>query len=67
MRISVSGKLAGLGVGLLGGLVFLILGWRSFLILLAFAACGLVVGVWIDAGDRIKRWWLSLIQQILRS
>ncbi len=67
MRISLNGRLAGLGVGLFAGLLFLTLGWRSFLILLAFALAGLLVGVWIEAGNRIKRWWISLIQQVLRS
>jgi len=60
MRIPLSGKLIGLSAGLVAGLLFVILGWRAFLILLGFVLIGLVLGAWVDSHERImlrlKQW-----------
>lgn len=55
MRIPLSGKLIGLFAGLVAGLLFVILGWRAFLILLGFVLIGLVLGAWVDSHERIMR------------
>lgn len=55
MRIPLSGKLIGLSAGLVAGLLFVILGWRAFLILLGFVLIGLVLGAWVDSHERIMR------------
>jgi len=53
--MTVSGKLVGAAVGLLVGLVFVLAGWRIALILLGFSLAGLLVGVWLDSREDIKR------------
>lgn len=49
MHLTLNARLVGLGVGIAAGLLFVLLGWRSFLILLAFSLFGLLVGFWLDA------------------
>jgi uncharacterized membrane protein len=49
MHPTLTGRLVGLVGGAVAGLLFVLLGWRSFLILLAFTLCGLLIGHWIDS------------------
>jgi len=55
MRVTLNGKLVGLASGTLAGLLFVVLGWRGFLILLAFALFGLLVGLWLDSQPGVAR------------
>jgi len=48
MRLTLNAKVVGLAVGALSGLLFVVLGWQSFLILLGFALFGFLVGMWLD-------------------
>ena len=48
MRLTLNAKVVGMGVGSLLGLLFVLLGWRSFLIFLGFAFFGFLVGFWLD-------------------
>jgi len=50
-----TGRLFGLASGVVAGLLFVLLGWRSFLILLGFALFGLAVGFWIDTQPGLAR------------
>ena len=67
MRFTLNGKLIGLGLGLIAGLLFVFLGWKAFLILLGFILLGLLVGAWIDSSDYVKRRLKKLIDRVLRS
>jgi hypothetical protein len=55
MRLTLNARLIGLAAGALAGLLFVLLGWRGFLILLAFTLFGLLVGVWLDAQPEVAR------------
>jgi hypothetical protein len=55
MPLTLTGRFLGLAFGALAGLLFVLLGWRSFLILLAFTAFGFLVGLWIDAQPGLAR------------
>jgi hypothetical protein len=55
MRLMLNGKVIGIGAGAIAGLLFVLLGWRGFLILLAFALFGLLVGLWLDTQPGITR------------
>lgn len=66
MRISLNWKVAGIAAGFSCGLLFVVLGWQAFLILLAFTAAGLSVGVWADDGVRIRRRMRASLNRILR-
>jgi len=55
MHLILTGKVVGLVGGTLAGLLFVLLGWRSFLILLAFTLFGLLVGLWIDSQPELAR------------
>ena len=48
MRLTLNGRTVGLAIGAAAGLLFVLLGWKAFLILLAFAVFGLLVGLWLD-------------------
>jgi len=48
MRLSLNSRTVGLAAGAIAGLAFILLGWKAFLILLAFAVFGLLVGLWLD-------------------
>ncbi|MBE0635414.1 hypothetical protein IH601_05415 [Candidatus Bipolaricaulota bacterium] len=65
MRIPLSGKLIGLAAGLVAGLLFVILGWKAFLILLGFSLLGLVLGAWVDSHERIMRRLKQFIARML--
>ena len=67
MRFTLNGKLIGLAAGLIGGLLFVFIGWQAFLILLGFILLGLLVGAWIDSSERVKRRLKKLIDRVLRS
>lgn len=60
-----SGKIIGAAVGLLGGLVFVLAGWRIALILLGlgFTLAGCLVGAWLDSREDIRRRVRGFIQQ----
>jgi len=55
MHLIWTGKIVGLLAGVVAGLLFVLLGWRSFLILLAFTLFGLLVGLWIDSQPELAR------------
>jgi len=55
MHLIWTGKIVGLLAGVIAGLLFVLLGWRSFLILLAFTLFGLLVGLWIDSQPELAR------------
>ena len=55
MHVTLNGRIVGLAAGAIGGLLFVLLGWRAFLILLAFAVFGLLVGLWLDSQPCVAR------------
>jgi len=61
--MTLNGKIIGAAVGLLGGLVFVLAGWRIGLILLGFTLAGFLVGAWLDSREDIKRRVRELIQR----
>lgn len=67
MRFTLNGKLIGLAVGLIAGLLFVFIGWQAFLILLGFISLGLCVGAWVDSHEQLKRRLKGLIDRVLRS
>ncbi len=67
MRLTLNGKLIGLAVGLIAGLLFVFIGWQAFLILLGFILLGFFVGAWIDSRESVKRRLKQLIARVLRS
>ena len=67
MRLTLNGKLVGLVLGLVAGLLFVFLGWKAFLILLGFILFGFAVGGWIDSRESVKRRLKSLTDRVLRS
>lgn len=48
MRLTLNAGIIGIGTGAVAGLLFVLLGWRGFLILLAFTLFGLLIGLWLD-------------------
>lgn len=48
MRLTLNAKLVGLAVGAICGLLFVLLGWQSFLIFFGFTLAGLLLGLWLD-------------------
>jgi uncharacterized membrane protein len=64
MRMTLNGKVVGVAVGLLIGLLFVLVGWRIVLILLGFAVAGFLVGMWLDSREDVKRRLRSLIQRL---
>ena len=67
MRLALNWKLIGLAVGLALGLLFVILGWKAFLILLGFLLLGFLIGVWVDSHADIKRKLAQLLNRLLHS
>jgi len=67
MRLTLNAKLIGLGLGLIAGLLFVFLGWKSFLILLGFILLGLAIGSWVDSSENVKRRLKKLTDRVLRS
>ncbi|MCK4570461.1 hypothetical protein KAT84_00795 [Candidatus Bipolaricaulota bacterium] len=67
MRLTLNGKLIGLAIGLIAGLLFVFIGWQAFLILLGFILLGLCVGAWVDSHEQLKRRLKQLIDRVLRS
>lgn len=67
MRLTLNGKLVGLVLGLIAGLLFVFLGWKAFLILLGFILLGFAIGGWIDSRENVKRRLKSLTDRVLRS
>lgn len=55
MHLTWTGRVVGLLAGVVAGLLFVLLGWRSFLILLGFTLFGLLVGLWIDSQPELAR------------
>lgn len=66
MRLTLNGKLIGLAVGLIAGLVFVFIGWKAFLILLGFSLLGFVAGAWFDSRGHMRRRLRQLIDRLLR-
>ena len=67
MRFTLNGKLIGLAAGLIAGLMFVLIGWRAFLILVGFILLGLLVGAWVDSSVTIKHRLKRLIDRLLRT
>jgi ribose/xylose/arabinose/galactoside ABC-type transport system permease subunit len=67
MRLTLNGKLIGLALGLVAGLLFVFLGWKAFLILLGFSLLGFAMGAWIDSHESVKRRLKKLTDRVLRS
>jgi len=65
--LPLSGRLIGLVLGLIAGLLFVFLGWKAFLILLGFIVLGFLVGGWIDSRESVKRRLKDLTDRVLRS
>jgi uncharacterized membrane protein len=64
MSMTLNGKVVGVAIGLLVGLLFVLVGWRIVLILLGFAIAGFLVGMWLDSREDVKRRLRSLIQRL---
>ncbi|MGB2983457.1 MAG: hypothetical protein WBC63_06285 [Candidatus Bipolaricaulia bacterium] len=55
MHLTLNGRIIGICSGFFAGLLFVLFGWRLFLILLAFTLFGLLVGLWMDTQPGIAR------------
>ena len=55
MNWTPNAKTVGAMVGLVIGLLFVVLGWKAFLILLGFVLAGLAIGLWLDSSEEVKR------------
>jgi len=55
MRLTLNARTVGLAVGAVAGLLFVLLGWKSFLISLGFALAGLLIGLWLDVSPAALR------------
>ncbi len=64
MNWKLNGKIIGVAVSLLVGLLFILVGWRIVLILLGFAVVGFLIGMWLDSREDIKRKLRRLIERI---
>ena len=62
--MTLNGKIVGVAIGLLIGLLFVLVGWRIVLILLGFALAGFLVGMWLDSREDVKRRLRGLIQRL---
>ncbi|MCK5827243.1 hypothetical protein KAH43_01860 [Candidatus Bipolaricaulota bacterium] len=67
MRLTLNGKLIGLALGLVAGLLFVFLGWKAFLILLGFILLGFSIGSLVDSRANMKRRLKKLTDRVLRS
>jgi len=67
MRLILNGKLIGLALGLVAGLLFVFLGWKAFLILLGFILLGFSIGSLVDSRANMKRRLKKLTDRVLRS
>ena len=67
MRLTLNAKLIGLGLGLIAGLLFVFLGWKSFLILVGFILLGFSIGSWVDSRENVKRRLKKFADRVLRS
>jgi len=64
MNWMVNGKVVGVAIGLVVGLLFVLVGWRIVLILLGFAIAGFLIGMWLDSREDIKRRLQRLIERL---
>lgn len=64
MSMTLNGKVVGVAIGLLVGLLFVLVGWRVVLILLGFTVAGFLIGMWLDSREDVKRRLRSLIQRL---
>jgi len=64
MNWMVNGKVVGVAIGLVVGLLFVLVGWRIVLILLGFAIVGFLIGMWLDSREDIKRRLQRLIERL---
>lgn len=67
MRLTLNGKLIGLVLGLVTGLLFVFLGWKAFLILLGFILLGFSIGSLVDSRADVKRRLKKLTDRVLRT
>jgi uncharacterized membrane protein len=64
MPMMLNAKIIGVGIGLVVGLLFVLVGWRIVLILLGFAVVGFLIGLWLDSREDVKRRLRKLIQRL---
>jgi len=55
MQLTLNNRIIGAACGILAGLVFVIAGWRTFLILVGFGAAGFLIGLLTDARGQISQ------------
>ena len=67
MRIALNARIVGAAAGLAAGLLFVIGGWRVWLIMMGFLLAGYAVGVWIDPPQGLMRWYRRHVDRIFRS
>jgi uncharacterized membrane protein len=64
MSMTLNGKVVGVAIGLLVGLLFVLVGWRIVLILLGFTVAGFLIGMWLDSREDVKSRLRSLIKRL---
>jgi len=64
MSMTLNGKVVGVAIGLLVGLLFVLVGWRVVLILLGFTVGGFLIGMWLDSREDVKSRLRSLIRRL---
>jgi len=64
MRLTLNARVVGLAIGAICGLLFVLLGWQSFLIFLGFALAGLLIGLWLDATPAALRRFREAISRL---
>jgi len=64
MQMILNAKIIGVVIGLVVGLLFVLVGWRTVLILLGFTVVGFLVGMWLDSREDVKRRLRRLIQRL---
>ena len=57
-------RFLGLIIGFLAGLMFIIAGWRAFLILIAFSVAGYLVGAWWESEEGMGERLHDLYQRL---
>jgi uncharacterized membrane protein len=64
MSMTLNGKVVGVAIGLLVGLLFVLVGWRVVLILLGFTVGGFLIGMWLDSREDVKSRLRSLVRRL---
>jgi uncharacterized membrane protein len=53
--------------GFILGLIFVLAGWKAFLILLGFTLAGLAIGIWLDSREGVSESIRSAVDRLFRS